>query len=102
LENYGSRGNIIVAGEDLAQWQVEGEEDYFDAMAGQHKGGASEPKGGMDEKAVEAHATQFTDFLQAIEEGRSPDLDGREARRAVELILAIYESSEEGKVVKLR
>jgi predicted dehydrogenase len=102
LEIYGSRGSIIVAGEDLALWQVEGEEDYFDAMAGLHKGGASEPRGGMDEKAVEAHAKQLTDLVRAIESGRTPDLDGREARKAVELILAIYESAEKGEVVKLR
>jgi predicted dehydrogenase len=44
---------------------------------------------------------QIGDLLRAIEEGREPALNGIEARRAVELILAIYKSSEEGRVVEL-
>jgi predicted dehydrogenase len=35
----------------------------------------------------------FEDVVTAIREGRSPSVDGREARRAVALICAIYESA---------
>jgi len=34
--------------------------------------------------------------VKAISEGRSPRVDGREARRAVALICAIYESARNG------
>jgi predicted dehydrogenase len=101
LEVHGSRGNVIFMGEDLALWQVEGEEFYADPQAGLHKGGASEPAGGMLGLAVEAHAAQIADLLAALEENREPRLSGEEARRAVQLILAIYESSRERKVVRL-
>ena len=101
LEIHGSRGNIIVSGEDLQLWQVEGEETYFDPEAGRHKGGATDPKSGMLGYAVQAHAEQIADVLAAIEEDRAPQLDGREARRAVEVILAIYQSSAERRYIKL-
>jgi predicted dehydrogenase len=39
--------------------------------------------------------------LDAVREDREPNFNGREARRAVELILAIYRSSERGEVVSL-
>ena len=51
--------------------------------------------------AVHAHAELIADVLAAIEEGRSPKLDGHEARRAVELILAIYQSSAERRFLSL-
>jgi len=102
LEIHGSRGNIIFLGEDLHLWQVEGEETFLDPQAGQHKGGASDPAAGMLGLAVQAHAEQIGDVLAAIEEDREPVLNGREARRAVELILAIYRSSANREIVRLR
>jgi predicted dehydrogenase len=101
LELHGSRGNVIFMGEDLALWQVEGEEFYADPRAGQHRGGASEPAAGMFGLAVAAHAAQIADLRASVEENRAPRLSGEEARRAVQLILAIYESARERKVVAL-
>lgn len=101
LEIYGTQGNVRVVGEDLQLWQVEGEETYFAPEAGQVKGGASDPKSGMAGFAVQAHAEQIADVLAAIEEDREPKLNGEEARRAVELILAIYQSSAERRFIRL-
>ena len=41
------------------------------------------------------------DFLQAIDEGRDPLVDGREGRKSVEIIRAIYRSAETGSQVTL-
>lgn len=101
LEIHGSQGNIVFLGEDLALWQVEGEETFLDPQAGQHKGGASEPAAGMMGLAVQAHADQMADLLAAIEENREPRLNGEEARRAVQLTLAVYESSRQRKFITL-
>ena len=43
----------------------------------------------------------MTDFVQAIESGRAPLVDGREGRKAVEIILAIYRSAATGRTVEL-
>ena len=47
------------------------------------------------------HYLQIQDFLQAIRDKRPPAVTGAEARKALEIILAIYESSRTGRVVTL-
>jgi predicted dehydrogenase len=100
IEVHGTKGNVLVVGDDLALWDVEGEERFEDALAGK-KGGAADPKGGMQENAIVSHVKQIGDVIAAIEEGREPVLNGREARRAVEVILSVYKSSETGQPVVL-
>ena len=100
VEVHGTRGNIIIAGDQINVWEVEGDESEYNWGAGE-KAGAADPKQGMAGEAVAAHAEQIADLLGAIEEGRRPTLDGHEARRAVELILAIYKSSETNQPVNL-
>jgi len=39
--------------------------------------------------------------VAALKTGRAPMVDGREGRKAVELILAIYRSARTGKTVRL-
>ena len=41
----------------------------------------------------ENHTRNFRAFLSALDEGRRFEVDGAEARKAVELILAVYESA---------
>jgi predicted dehydrogenase len=38
----------------------------------------------------------FAEFLAALDSGKSPPIDGQEARKAVSTILAIYESARLG------
>ncbi len=68
-------------------------------MAGQtgFKAGASDPRG----ITHIGHRDQLVDFLQAIDEGRPPVVDGREGRKSVEIIRAIYRSAETGAQVML-
>jgi UDP-N-acetyl-2-amino-2-deoxyglucuronate dehydrogenase len=49
---------------------------------------------------VSAHRAVIEDFVGAIREGRKPCCDGAEGRRSVEVIEAIYRSSEEGHPVE--
>ena len=50
---------------------------------------------------VRGHMLQVADMAQAILTDRAPMVPGPEARKAVELILAIYKSARTGKTVKL-
>lgn len=100
LEIHGMKGNVIIAGDELHLWEVAGEETEYHPGEGQI-GGSADPKAGMGDEAVRAHMAQIGDVLQAIEEGRQPVLNGQEARRAVELILAIYRASETRQAVRL-
>jgi predicted dehydrogenase len=90
IEVHGERGNVIIEGDRIVQWRVEGEPEELGATA--DAGSASDPKAGLGD-AVTAHAEQIADVLAAIEERREPAINGAEARRAVEMILGIYHSA---------
>jgi UDP-N-acetyl-2-amino-2-deoxyglucuronate dehydrogenase len=96
IELHGEQGNVIVEGDRITLWDVEGEPpETGEAGAGS----VSEPRGGQGYQ-VEAHAEQIADVLAAIEEDREPAINGAEARRAVEIILAVYHSAWSGETIR--
>lgn len=96
IEIHGERGNVIVEGDRIVHWRIEGEPEESEVAAGASS--AADPKAGLG-NAVEAHAEQIADVLAAIEEGREPAISGTEARRAVEIILGIYHSAWSGETI---
>ncbi len=48
-----------------------------------------------------AHQAQIADFLRCCRTGDTPIVDGVEGRKAVEVVLAVYESARTGQVVRL-
>jgi predicted dehydrogenase len=100
---HGDRGSAVIEQEDVLRWDFtpETEEDRAIKARFAQKTGAS--GGSSDPSAISHlyHARQLTDFVQAIQSGRAPLVDGREGRRAVEVILAVYQSAETGRVVEL-
>jgi predicted dehydrogenase len=62
------------------------------------------PESDNDDSAspdIRGHKRLLEDFLRAIETNSKPRCDGREGRRSVALVQAIYESSRTGSAVKL-
>jgi predicted dehydrogenase len=51
--------------------------------------------GAADPAAIDfvPHQRNFEDTVKALRQGRAPAVDGREGRKAVEIILAIYRSA---------
>lgn len=100
---HGDRGSAVIEQDDIVRWEFDppqpGDEEVRRRFA-QKSGGA----GGASNPAAishEGHRRQLADFARAIETGRAPAIDGREGRKAVELILAIYEAARTGSVVEL-
>jgi predicted dehydrogenase len=64
---------------------------------------AGSGSGAADPMAIgyERHRRQIVDMIEAIREGRPPMIEGAEARKSVEIILAIYRSAAEGRPVAL-
>lgn len=100
---HGDRGTAVIEQEDILRWELSPEipddariKERFAKKVGA-SGGASDPSS----ISYQGHARQLTDFVAAIQEGRPPLVDGREGRRAVEVILAIYKAAAEGKTVTL-
>lgn len=97
LEVFGASGNVVIEGDYVVRWQL-GAEEEIASFAGSALG-ATDPQAGLAE-AVGGHVEQLADFLAAIEEDREPMISGEEARKAVALILAIYESARTGRPAK--
>ena len=100
MDLHGETGNISLVADAVAAWDVK------DMPRPQTSGevsatGAADPKAALREPAILAHVDQISDFLAAIDEDRAPKLDGREARKAVELNLAIYRSARERRPISL-
>jgi predicted dehydrogenase len=97
IEIHGDRGSARIEQDDITLWEfqekVPSDNDIFAAMA---KAGAT--GGGSDPRGIthEGHRQQLSDFLAAIDEDRPAFVDGREGRKSVEIIRAIYKSAEQG------
>lgn len=97
----GTDGTAVLADTGLLEWRFRDEDGRDDSVRDRLLGlpgagiGASGPSAGMTE---EGHRQAISDFLEALDAGRSPLVDGREARKAVSLICAVYDSARRGGV----
>lgn len=104
IEIHGDRGTAVVEQDNVLNWSfsrptpLDGKAARL--MAGKKKSGSG---GASDPRAISyvGHKKQFEDFLQALRTGRRPLVDGREGRKSVEIILAIYKSARTGKRVMI-
>lgn len=97
IEVYGEKGSIFMEGGGITAWNVK---DMPSPDIDSDKGGGS---GAADPTAIghQNHKKVLVDMLAAIRENRSPMVDGPEARQAVAVINAIYESSKKDELVFL-
>ena len=102
-EIHGTTGSAIVEQDSVLMWKF-AEETFRDSEIRAEFAAPDETGGGAaDPKAIShaGHREQLRDFLRAIDTGSTPLVDGREGRKSVELILAIYESQRTGRRVEL-
>ena len=100
---HGDQGSAVIEQEDILRWdfltQIPDDlaiKERFALKVGA-SGGSSDPKA----ISHQGHARQLADFVNAIETDSAPRVDGREGRRAVALICAVYESMRTGRAVRL-
>src|SRR4051812_23278426 len=101
---HGDRGTVVIEQDDVLRWDFAAEtaEDAAVKQRFAQKTGAS---GGSSNPAAISHvghARQLTDFVRAIRTNTAPLVDGREGRRAVALIEAIYQSAATGRSIALQ
>lgn len=101
---HGSKGSAVIEQDDLLRWEFDPEQpgdkkirERFAVKTGA-SGGSSNPAS----ISHEGHARQLRDFVQSLETGKAPLVDGREGRRSVEVILAIYQSNSSGKMIEIK
>ena len=94
---FGERGSVKVGGTALNRkviWKIEGELEHEREWLTRDQ---------VDPPSVygTSHKHVIADMLAAIRENRAPRTNGREARKSVALVLAIYESARTGKPVQM-
>ena len=104
VEVHGTEGSAVLEDGKLQFWQVKKGKPVDRKIEAGLKGeselgsGAAVPMAALK---IEGHRRQIEDFTRAIRTGRAPKIDGREGRRVVVLLEAIYKSARTGRKVKL-
>lgn len=113
LALHGTEGSAILEGDMLHTLVTKngtaggGEHPQASALqvasGGTKEASAAVGTGASDPAAIwgDAHRSQLADFVRCCRTGDTPRVDGPEGRRAVELVLAVYESARSGTVVRL-
>jgi predicted dehydrogenase len=101
IEIHGTNGTIILEEGRIIRWKLKDaaadEEAEMLRLDTEIKSGSHDP---MD-IGFELHRRQIADLSEAILKKRTPYVTGTEARKSVEIILAIYQSAKTGKPVSL-
>lgn len=97
LEIFGKNGSAVLEAGKLIQWSIQGEESEPITADTNTGSGAADPMA----IGHALHKAQWEHYLNAIEKNEPVLVEGKMARKSVELIRAIYRSSELEKEVEL-
>jgi predicted dehydrogenase len=100
---HGDRGTAVVEQDDLLRWEFNPETPEDRAVRERFAVKVSASGGASNPAAIsyQGHARQLADFVRAVRSDTAPAVDGREGRRSVALIEAIYRSADTGRAVEL-
>ncbi len=95
VDIYGTEGSAVIENDVLVSVQLKSGYDY--------KAGSSTDNAGVSNPGIdlECHRRQFREIVAAIRTGGKQPVDGREGRKALEVIMAIYKAALTGRHVAL-
>jgi UDP-N-acetyl-2-amino-2-deoxyglucuronate dehydrogenase len=96
LEITGTEGTVIVEDGRIVRRALATDADPASAAAS--AASAAADPAALD---VASHAAQLADLLDAVDTGREPAVSGADGRAALQVVLAVYESSRTGRPVTL-
>jgi UDP-N-acetyl-2-amino-2-deoxyglucuronate dehydrogenase len=105
IQISGENGSVFLEDDKFTCWQFNKErksdaaimKEFGASSGGAGGGGAADPKA----ISIVGHVMLFQDLVRALKTGKKPTVDGVEARKSVEIILAVYQSAQTGKLVHL-
>jgi predicted dehydrogenase len=97
LEITGSEGTVVLEHDRLERVDLRSGSGHHAASAGDTNASASSPV----VADATAHGRVLEDFIRAIETGTEPMCPGREGRKSVALVQAIYQSARSGAAVAI-
>ncbi len=112
---YGTEGSLILEGDRLKEMRLKNGETFTGEEAAAHalsvaRGGSAsvreeaEKTGAASDPGAlwgDSHRAQLQNFIEAAQTGAPLLIDGRAARRPVEIILGVYHSARSGKTIYL-
>lgn len=103
IEILGTKGSVIIEEERLLTWKFDEETAEDDIIREKYSGSNVTGGGVSDPKAISdlGHLRQLLNIIKAVDNGYPPAVDAPEARKAVELVLAIYASAKNKRIVYL-
>ena len=105
IEIHGDRGTVVLDNRNITQWEFARGSSQDARIRKKHAPPAEGGKmWGVSDPRVISHANhkkQLVDLIESVETGRPVYCDGREGRKSVEIILAIYKSARASRPVKL-
>lgn len=104
IELHGDRGTICITESNISRWALTSEPDGLakDQEISAPVDNSLTVVNDPTKLELTGHAFLVNDLVQAIKEDRDPYIVGRSARKAVDLILAIYESARTGRDVSVK
>jgi len=104
LEIVGVGGAVMLEAGEVTSWRFRDERGAGDTAPGRGGQAPAEPVATMADPAalrITTHRAQIADLLAAIAADRDPVVTGEEARKPLEIILALYASARTGRAVPL-
>ncbi len=92
VEITGTEGTVIVEGDDVVAADLRAPRPDLVVSGGEAVSGASSPK----LESASAHRRVLEDFVRAIRTGTPPACDGREGRRSLAVVEAVYAAAHTG------
>jgi predicted dehydrogenase len=101
LEICGENGSVVMEDDDITRWDFRVAQSEDEKIRGMRESaamgsGAAAP---MNIK-IEGHVRQIQDFIDGINGQRPFFIEGHEARKAVALVRAIYDSAATGRAIR--
>jgi predicted dehydrogenase len=99
IEVSGTRGSVVLEAGEIIAWRLAdelGDPGPYGVVTRLAASSTDAPT-----KSHDGHAAQLRDVLDAIEHDREPAVTGEDGRRALEVVLATYESARTAAEVRL-
>jgi UDP-N-acetyl-2-amino-2-deoxyglucuronate dehydrogenase len=101
IEICGEHGSAVMEDDDITRWEFRVSQPEDEKIRATRESGAM-GSGAAAPMAIkfEGHLRQIQDFIDGIRDRRPFFIEGREARKAVALVRAVYDSAASGKPVR--
>lgn len=100
---HGDRGTAVIEQDDLLRWEFADALPEDEALRTRFAQKTGTSGGSSNPAAIghEGHRRQLADFVAAVLQGGKPAVDGREGRKSVAIIEAIYRSAKSGQAERV-